>query len=156
VAIKPVCRNKKAYHDYFIEETVEAGIVLNGTEVKSLRLGRANIKDSYARISNEEVFIVNAHISPYEQADSFNAQEPRRTRKLLLHKKEIQRLIGKTRVKGYTLIPTMIYFKRGVAKVELGLARGKTLYDKRDTLKKREAEREIARAFSKKGRRRAG
>lgn len=144
---EPVCQNRKAYHDYFIEETVEAGLILTGTEVKSLRLGRANLNDSYARIKNEEVFLINAHISPYSQADGFEKPDPERTRKLLLHRKEIQRLIGKTREKGYTLIPTRIYFKKGVAKVELALARGKTMYDKRATIKKKEAERELSRAF---------
>ncbi|MBI5643491.1 MAG: SsrA-binding protein SmpB [Deltaproteobacteria bacterium] len=142
-----VCQNKKAYHDYFIEETLEAGIILTGTEVKSLRLGRANLKDSYARVKNEELFLINAHISPYTQADSFKAQDPERTRKLLVHKNEVLRLIGKTREKGYTLIPTKIYFKNGKAKVEIGLARGKTSYDKRETIKKKEAQRELSREF---------
>lgn len=121
-------------------------MVLTGTEVKSLRLGRANLKDSYARIKDEEVFLVNTHISPYTQADGFAEQEPDRTRKLLLHKKEIARLMGKVREKGYTLIPTKIYFKGGKAKVELGLAKGKTFYDKRETIKKKDVQREIARA----------
>lgn len=147
MGISVVCQNKKAYHDYFIEETVEAGIVLTGAEVKSLRLGRANLKDSYARIKNEEVFLINTHISPYALADSFRQQDPERTRKLLLHKKEILRLIGKTREKGYTLIPTKIYFKGGKAKVEIGLAKGKTTYDKRETLKKKEAAREVQKEF---------
>lgn len=144
---EPVCQNRKAYHDYFIEETVEAGLMLTGTEVKSLRLGKANLQDSYARIKDEEVFLINAHISPYTQADGFEKINPERTRKLLLHKKEILRLIGKTREKGYTLIPTKLYFKKGVAKVELALARGKTMYDKRATIKKKEAARELSRAF---------
>ncbi len=147
MGISVVCNNKKAYHDYFIEETVEAGIMLTGPEVKSLRLGRANLKDSYARIKNGEVWLVNTHISPYARADSFNQPDPERTRKLLLHKKEIQRLIGKTREKGFTLVPTKIYFKGGKAKVELGLAKGKTHYDKRATLKKKEADREIQKEF---------
>ncbi len=142
-----VCLNKKAYHDYFIEETVEAGMALTGAEVKSLRLGRANLKDGYARIKDEEVFLVNAHISPYAKADSFHQADPERTRKLLLHRAEIKRLIGKTREKGYTLIPTKIYFKNGNAKVEIGLARGKTVYDKRETLKKKTAAKEMERAF---------
>jgi SsrA-binding protein len=147
LAIEPVCSNRKAYHDYFIEETVEAGLVLTGTEVKSLRAGKANLKDSYARIRGEEAFLVKTHISPYAQADAFRAQTPDRTRKLLLHRREIRRLIGKTREKGYTLIPTKIYFKGGRAKVEIALAKGKTLYDKRDTIKKKEAERELSRTI---------
>lgn len=145
--IELVCQNKKAYHDYFIEETLEAGIILAGTEVKSLRAGKANLKDSYARIKGEEIYLVNTHISAYTQADSFHQVEPERTRKLLLHKKEIKRLIGKTREKGFTLIPTKIYFKDGRAKVELALAKGKTLYDKRDTIKKKDVQREMAKAF---------
>ncbi len=147
MASEVVCQNKKAYHDYFIDETLEAGIILTGTEVKSLRLGKANLKDSYARIKGEEVFLVNTHISPYTQADSFHQIDPERTRKLLLHKAEIKRLIGKTREKGYTLIPTKIYFKGGNAKVEIGLARGKTLYDKREVLKKKTVQKEMAQAF---------
>jgi SsrA-binding protein len=143
---KIVCQNKKAFHDYFIEETFEAGLVLLGTEVKSLRLGRANLKDSYARIKGEEVFLVNTHISPYTQADSFTRPEPTRTRKLLLHKKEIKKLIGKTREKGYTLIPTKIYFKDGKAKVAIGLAKGKKFFDKRETIKRKTIEREMEKA----------
>jgi len=142
-----VTQNKKAYHDYFIEETVEAGIVLTGAEVKSLRAGKANLKDSYVRIKDAEAFLVNTHISPYAQADSFSKAEPDRTRKLLLHKKEIERFIGKARVKGYTIIPTKIYFKDGKAKVEIALAKGKTFYDKRDTIRKKETAREISRAM---------
>ncbi len=142
-----VCSNKKAFHDYFIEETFEAGIVLTGSEVKSARLGRVNLKDSYARISGEEAFLVNTHISPYAQADSSEKQSPDRTRKLLLHKKEIQRLLGKTKEKGYTLVPTKVYFKGGRVKVELGLAKGKTTYDKRESIKKKETAREISKAL---------
>lgn len=138
-----VCQNRKAYHDYFIEETFEAGIILTGTEVKSLRAGKANLKDSYARIKDSEVFLINTHISPYTRADSFKQIDPERTRKLLLHKKEILRLIGKTREKGYTLIPTKIYFKGGKAKVEIGLAKGKAFYDKRETIKKKDVQREM-------------
>ncbi|MBI5493037.1 MAG: SsrA-binding protein SmpB [Deltaproteobacteria bacterium] len=145
--IEVVCQNKKAYHDYFIEETFEAGIMLMGTEVKSLRLGKANLKDSYARIKGEEIFLINTHISPYTQADSFKQIDPNRTRKLLLHKKEILKLIGTTRTKGFTLIPTKIYFKKGKAKVEVALAKGKSLYDKRETLKKKDVQREMAKAF---------
>lgn len=145
MAIDIVCQNKKAYHDYFIEETVEAGIILEGSEVKSLRAGKANLKDSYARIKNSEMLLINTHISPYAKVDSFNLNQPNpeRTRKLLLHKKEILRLIGKTKEKGYTLIPTKIYFKGGKAKVELGLAKGKTTYDKRETIKKKDVQREM-------------
>ncbi len=149
MSVKVVCQNKKAYHDYFIEEKFEAGIVLVGSEVKSLRAGRVNIKDSYARIINGEVFLVNTHISPYSMADSTTRYDPDRTRKLLLHKREIRRLIGKTREKGYTLIPTRIYFKDGKAKVEIALARGKTLYDKRETIKRRTAEKEMAKVLKR-------
>jgi len=143
LAIEIVTQNRKAFHDYFIEETFEAGIMLNGTEVKSLRAGKANLKDSYARIKDGEIFLLNTHISPYNQADGFTQHDPERTRKLLLHKKEILKLLGKTREKGYTLIPTKIYFKDGKAKVEIGLAKGKTSYDKRDSIKAREVKREI-------------
>lgn len=123
--------NRKARHDFFIEETYEAGIELKGTEVKSLRAGKANLKDSYARIENGEAILFNMHISPFEQGNRFN-HEPRRNRKLLLHKSEIFRLAGKTREKGFTLVPLRIYFnERGLAKVELGLAKGKRQYDKR-------------------------
>jgi len=148
---KVVCQNKKAYHDYFIEESVEAGIVLVGTEVKSLRLGQANLKDSYATVRGSELFLVNTHISPYKQADKFSQPEPDRTRKLLLHKEEINKLIGKTKEKGYTLIPTKIYFKNGKAKVEIALAKGKKLFDKREAIKKKTVEREMEKAV--KGRR---
>lgn len=147
MAIEIVTQNRKAFHDYFIEETFEAGIMLTGTEVKSLRAGKANLKDSYARIKNEEVFLLNTHISPYTQADGFKQHEPERTRKLLLHKKEIMKLVGKTREKGYTLVPTKIYFKNGKAKVEIGLAKGKTSYDKRDSIKARDVKREIAQSM---------
>lgn len=142
--IKLVCQNKKAYHDYEILETLEAGMVLLGTEVKSLRQGRANLKDSYAKIRHGEVFLSGLHISPYTHA-SFNNHEPERVRKLLLHKYEIKRLLGKTQEKGFSLIPLKIYFRKGVVKVELGLARGKKLYDKRETLKRKEEARELER-----------
>ncbi|SMB91627.1 SsrA-binding protein [Thermanaeromonas toyohensis ToBE] len=145
--IKVVAENRKARHDYFIEETLEAGIVLTGTEVKSLRSGKANIRDSFARVENGEVFLYDMHISPYEQGNRFN-HEPKRPRKLLLHKHEIRRLIGKTREKGYTLIPLKVYFTtQGRAKVELALAKGKKLYDKREAIRERDAKREIERAF---------
>ncbi|HHL39246.1 MAG TPA: SsrA-binding protein SmpB [Deltaproteobacteria bacterium] len=143
--VKTVCTNRKAFHDYFIEERFEAGLSLEGCEVKSLRAGRANLKDSYARIRDGEVFLVGAHISPYEQADSFARPDPTRTRKLLLHRREIKRLIGKTRERGYTLIPTRIYFKDGKAKVEIALAKGRKLYDKREAIRRKTMEREAAR-----------
>ena len=150
MGISVVCQNKKAFHDYYIEETIEAGIMLTGPEVKSLRLGKANLLDCYARVKDEEIWLVHAHISPYARADAFNLPDPVRTRKLLLHKKEIVRLIGKTKERGFTLVATKIYFKGGKAKVELGLAKGKSTYDKRDTLKKKEAVREMAKEFKKK------
>ncbi|MBE3582049.1 MAG: SsrA-binding protein SmpB [Thermoanaerobacteraceae bacterium] len=145
--LKLVTENRKARHDYTIEETLEAGIVLTGTEVKSLRGGKANIRDSFARVEKGEVFLYDMHISPYEQGNRFN-HEPRRPRKLLLHKEEIRWLIGKTREKGLTLIPLKVYFNpQGRVKVELALARGKKLYDKRETLRERDAKREIEKAF---------
>lgn len=143
---KVVSQNKKAYHDYFIEETYETGIVLQGTEIKSIRQGRSNLKDSFARVENGEVFLHNMHISPYGQGNRFN-HEPLRTRKLLLHKKEIAKLIGYAKETGYSLIPLKIYLKNGFAKVQLGLAKGKKNYDKREDLKKKEAKRDIERAF---------
>ncbi len=145
---KIVCTNKTARHDYFITGTYEAGIVLQGTEVKSLREGRANLKDSYAQIKDGELFLVNCHISPYTHGNQFN-HDPTRPRKLLLHKKEIRRLIGKIAEKGFTLIPLKIYFKNGIAKVELGLAKGKKAYDKREDMKERDARREVERALKK-------
>lgn len=141
-AIKVVSENRKARHDYFIEEVIEAGIVLQGTEVKSLRAGRVNLKDSHATIDNGEVFLHNVHISEYEFGNR-NNHDPVRSRKLLLHRGEIQRLIGQTRNRGYTLIPLKIYFRRGKAKVELALAKGKKQYDKRQTLAERDAQRRI-------------
>lgn len=146
---KIVSTNRRARHDYQILETCEAGMVLRGTEVKSLRQGRANLKDSFARIEGEEVFLHNLHISPYEFGD-LATQKPTRTRKLLLHKQEIRRLLGKTAQRGLTLIPLKLYFKKGRAKVELALAKGKRLYDKRQVLKRKEAEREVARALRRK------
>ncbi len=145
-AEKVVCVNRKARHDYFIEESYEAGIVLQGSEVKSLREGKANLKDSYARILKGEAFLLNAHISPYSAASQFN-HDPTRTRKLLLHKKEIQRLSAKTAERGLTLIPLRLYFKEGRAKVELGIARGKKLYDKRESLRRKAARREVERSL---------
>lgn len=144
---KVVTVNRRARHDYHILETYEAGIVLTGTEVKSLRAGRANLQDSYARVENGELFLYNMHISPYDQGNRFN-HEPKRTRKLLMHKKEILRLLGKSREKGLTLVPLKVYFnERGRAKVELALARGKKAVDKREDMAARDARREIERAL---------
>lgn len=143
---KVVAQNKKAYHDYFIEETYEAGIVLQGTEIKSIRAGRVNLKDSYARIHNGEMFLYSMHVSPYEQGNRYN-HDPLRTRKLLLHKKQINTLIGETKEAGYALVPLKVYLKNGFAKVLIGLAKGKKKYDKREDLKQKEAKREIERAF---------
>lgn len=142
--IKVVAQNKKARHDYFIEQTLEAGIVLSGTEVKSIRQGKVNLKDSYATIENGEVIINGMHISPYEQGNIFN-KDPLRDRKLLLHRDEINRLIGYTQQKGLTLVPLQVYFKRGKVKIELGIAKGKKLYDKREDIAERDAKREIDR-----------
>ncbi len=144
--MKIVCQNRKAYHDYSIEETAEAGIQLLGTEVKSLRDGKANLKDSYVLIKDSEVFLFNCHISPYSHGNIMN-HEPLRTRKLLLHKKETERLKGKIQQKGYTLIPLKIYFKGPYAKVEIGLAKGKRVYEKREAIKEREAKRAIEKAM---------
>jgi SsrA-binding protein len=141
-----VASNRKAFHDFFIDETYEAGIALVGTEVKSLREGRINLRDSYAEVKGGELFLVGVHISPYEQGNIWN-HDPLRRRKLLLHKDEIRRLTGKVNERGYTIVPTRVYFKGGRAKVEIGLARGKRLYDKRSDLAKREADREVEREF---------
>ena len=143
-AIKMVAENRKARHDYHIEETIEAGIALNGTEVKSLRAGKANLRDSYAEVRGGELYAVNMHISPYEQGNRFN-HEPLRPRKLLLHRYEINRLYGQVKQQGMTLIPLRIYFKRGKAKMELALAKGKKLHDKREDIAERDAQREIRR-----------
>jgi len=146
-ASKVVATNRKAYHDYFIEDKFEAGMVLTGTEVKSLRDGRANLQDSYASVKNGEVFLYHCHISPYSHGNMMN-HDPLRARKLLLHKKEINKLLGKTQQKGLTLVPLRIYFsERGKAKVELGLAKGKKQYDRRESIKTREAGREVERAI---------
>lgn len=139
-----VCQNKKAYHDYEILETFEAGMVLLGTEVKSLRDGRANLKDSYAKVKKGEVFLYGLHISPYTHA-TYDNHDPERVRKLLLHNFEIKRMLGKTQEKGFALIPLKIYFSKGLAKVELALARGKKDYDKRESIKKKEERREMER-----------
>ncbi len=142
---KIIAVNRKARHEYHIMETFEAGINLKGTEVKSLREGNANLQDSYARIENGEIFIYNMHISPYAQGNQFN-HEPKRPRRLLMHKYEIIRLFSKVREKGLSIIPLRLYFKNGLAKVELALARGKKLYDRRDDLAERDAKREMERA----------
>ncbi len=148
-SFKLICQNKKAKHDYFIDDILEAGIVLLGTEVKSLREGRVNLKDSYAKVKNGEVFLYGCHISPYPHA-SYNNHDPERVRKLLLHKREIKRLIGKTRERGYSLIPLRLYFRGGKVKVELALARGKKKHDKREAIKRREEARELRRIMRKK------
>lgn len=142
--LRIVCQNKKAHHDYEILEKIEAGLVLLGTEVKSLRQGKANLKDSYARIRHGEVHLYGCHISAYTHA-SYDNHEPERVRKLLLHKFEIKRLFGKTQEKGLALIPLRIYFSKGKAKIELALARGKKQYDKRESLKRKEETRELER-----------
>jgi SsrA-binding protein len=144
--MKIITQNKKAFHDYSIEETLEAGILLQGTEVKSLREGKANLKDSYVIVKNGEVFLLNCHISPYSHGNIMN-HEPLRTRKLLMHKKEIAKLLDRAAQKGYSLIPLKLYFKNSHVKVEVGLAKGKKQYEKRETIKKREADREIERAM---------
>jgi SsrA-binding protein len=138
--------NRRAYHDYFIDEKLEAGIMLTGTEVKSVRNGRTNLRDGFVRIDGNEAWLENVHISQYEQANLMN-HEPLRPRKLLLHRKEISSLVGKVRQKGYTLIPLRVYFSRNRAKVEVGLARGKKQYDKREAIAERDAKRDIARAM---------
>ena len=148
-AMKLVANNKKAYHDYFIEEKYEAGIVLHGTEVKSMRMGKCSIKESFIRIENGEIFAYGMHVSPYEKGNIFN-KDPLRTKKLLLHKKEINKLMGKIAEKGYTLVPLQVYFKDGRAKVEIGLAKGKKLYDKREDIAKKDAERRIRQQMSNK------
>ncbi len=144
--IKVVAENRKARHDFFIEDTYEAGIALLGPEVKSLRQGKCNLRDGYARIEDGEALLYNVHISPYDPASMFNP-EPTRTRKLLLHKHEILKLNGKVREKGYTLVPLKVYFRDSRVKVEIGLAKGKREYDKRDDIARRESERAIARAL---------
>ncbi len=142
---KIISNNKKAYHDYFIDEKIEAGIELFGTEVKSVRGGAVNLKDSYVSLKTGEAILIGMHISPYEQGNIFN-RDPLRERRLLLHKKEIARLIGKTKEKGYSLIPLSVYFSGSLVKIELGLARGKKAYDKRDAIAERDAKRNMDRA----------
>jgi len=143
--IKKVCTNPRANRDFTLEEKFEAGIKLQGSEVKSLRNSQVSIKESFAMVRDEEVFLINSYIAPYEAANVFN-HEPRRERKLLLNKREIKRLIGKTQIRGYTLIPVKIYFKNGLAKIELALAKGKKQYDRREDIKKRDIKRELEKA----------
>ncbi len=149
IGTKVVATNRKARHEFFIEDTIETGIALKGTEVKSIRQGKLNIKDSYASIDNGEVYINNMHISPYEQGNIFNV-DPLRKRKLLLHKREIRRLIGDTMQKGYTLVPLSVYIKDGLVKLELATAKGKKLYDKREDIAKKDAERRMQQQASEK------
>ena len=143
---KLVANNKKAYHDYFIDETYEAGVALHGTEVKSLRMGKCSIKESFIRIENGEVFVYGMHISPYEKGNIFN-KDPLRVKKLLMHRAEINKLAGKVAEKGFALVPLQVYFKDGRAKVEIGLARGKKLYDKRQDIARKDQRRETQREF---------
>lgn len=144
--MKLIANNKKAYHDYFILETYEAGIALHGTEVKSLRMGKCSIKEAFIRVESEEVYVYGMHISPYEKGNIFN-KDPLRVRKLLLHKSEIRKLLGKTKEKGMTLVPLKVYFKDSLVKVEIGLAKGKKLYDKRQDIAKKDQQREAQRDF---------
>ena len=143
---KLIANNKKVYHDYFLEEKYETGIALAGTEVKSLRMGKCSIKEAFIRIENEEVIIYGMHVSPYEKGNIFN-KDPLRPRKLLMHKQEIRKLIGKMKEKGYTLVPVEVYFSGSLVKVEIALARGKKLYDKRQDIAKKDQKREAARDF---------
>lgn len=145
-AMKLVANNKKAYHDYFIDEKYEAGLVLHGTEVKSLRLGKCSVKEAFVRIENSEVWIYGMHISPYEKGNIFN-RDPLRPKKLLMHKDEIRKLTGKISEKGFTIVPLQVYFKDGRAKIEIGLARGKKLYDKRQDIAKKDQRREAEKDF---------
>lgn len=144
--VKVIAENRKAFHDYFIEDRIEAGIILTGTEIKSIRNGRINLKDSYARIDNGEIWVHQLHISPYEQGNRFN-HDPLRPRKLLLHRSEINKLVGKIQQQGLTLIPIKIYLKKGMAKVELAVGQGKKNYDKRQALAEKEGKRDIERAL---------
>ena len=148
---KVLAQNKKASHDYFIEETIEAGMVLTGTEIKSVRASKVQLKDSYVRIRNGEAWICNMHISPFEQGNRFN-HEPLRDRKLLLHKKQIGELVGAVKRDGYTIVPLKMYVKDGYAKLLIGIAKGKKDYDKRDDMRKKEAKREMERAFKERNR----
>ncbi|NLL70231.1 MAG: SsrA-binding protein SmpB [Epulopiscium sp.] len=143
---KLIAQNKKAWHDYFIEEKFEAGIVLHGTEVKSLRLGKCSLKESFIRVQNGEAFIYNMHISPYEKGNIFN-KDPLRTRKLLLHKREINKLLGAVTIQGYTIVPLKVYLKGSLVKLEIGIAKGKKLYDKRQDIAKKDQRREAEKQF---------
>lgn len=143
---KSVATNRKAYHDYFIEETYEAGIALTGTEIKSIRAGRVNLRDSYAQVKDGEIWLQNAHVSPYEHGNRAN-HDPKRPRRLLMHKREILRLQASTQERGFTLVPLRMYIKRNRAKVEIGLARGKKLYDKRAAIAERDSDRALRRAL---------
>ena len=145
-SIKMIANNKKARHDFFIEDTYEAGIVLHGTEVKSLRMGKCSVKESFIRIENQEVYIYGMHISPYEKGNIFN-KDPLRVKKLLLHKYEINKMMGKIAQQGYTIVPLNVYLKGSLVKVEIGLARGKKLYDKRQDIQKKDLKREAERDF---------
>lgn len=145
-SFKLVANNKKAYHDYFIEEKYEAGVALHGTEVKSLRMGKCSIKEAFVRIEGGEVFVYGMHVSPYEKGNIFN-KDPLRVKKLLLHRQEINKMAGKITEKGYTLVPLQVYFKDGLAKVEIGLAKGKKLYDKRQAIAKKDQRREAEKEF---------
>lgn len=146
MAIKTICLNRKAYHDYYIDDSIEAGLVLTGTEVKSLRQGKVSLRDAYARAQNGELWLMNAHIAQYQGGNRYNHQ-PTRDRKLLLHREQIADLIGKATRNGFTLVPLKLYFKNGTAKVELGLAKGKKLYDKRAALARRDAQRQMEQAL---------
>lgn len=143
---KLIANNKKAYHDFFIDETYECGIALHGTEVKSMRMGKCSIKEAFVRIEDGEVFVYGMHVSPYEKGNIFN-KDPLRVKKLLLHKYEINKLLGKIKEKGYTLVPLQVYFKDGKVKVEIGLARGKKLYDKKEAIAKKDQRREAEKEF---------
>ena len=147
-SIKQIANNKKAFHDFFVEESLECGVQLFGTEVKSLRLGQASIKESFCQIRNGECFIVGMHINPYERGNIFN-KDPLRDRKLLLHRREIDRLLGKIKEQGYTLMPLRLYFKGSLVKLDMGLCRGKKIYDKREDMKKKAQRRELEKEFKK-------
>ena len=144
--MKLIANNKEAYHDYFIEDKLECGVALHGTEVKSMRMGKCSIKEAFIRIENGEVYVYGMHVSPYEKGNIFN-KDPLRVKKLLLHRQEINKLVGKIKEKGYTLVPLQVYFKSGKVKVEIGLARGKKLYDKREDIAKKDQRRETEREF---------
>jgi SsrA-binding protein len=152
--VRVVTTNRKAYHDYFIEQTYEAGIVLRGSEIKSIRTGRVNLRDGYARVRDGELWLIGAYISPYPQASTHERYDPRRPRKLLMHRPQINRLASAQEEKGYTIVPLRMYLKNNRAKVELGLARGKRIYDKRRAIAEREGQRQMERALARQRRRR--